>query len=312
MKTHWLLVLIIIATFFISSPVLASLDKNLKLGDSGSDVKKLQELLNKDPNTQVSLSGPGSPGQETEFFGAKTVSALSKFQEKFGDVILEPLGLEKGTGILGQLTRAVLNELYGNETGGHVFNAITNFNPGNLIGVTIPAEPPPLQELTGVTYGGGKPFNINGSNGDNLPSVSVSSKVKISKISPENGGVNTSVTITGAGFSTSTTGNTVSVGGNRKTRVRSSDGKTLKVVVENPLGKSPLNVTDTLKDPDGNTVSVSGGVVNIYSPVHGGASLVPSDMSVSVGGYNLDLPVGIYVEDDSGKISNTKTFKLSL
>ncbi len=312
MKIYWPLALIILSIAFVSSPALASLDKNLKLGDSGSDVKKLQELLNKDPNTQVSLSGPGSPGQETEFFGAKTVSALSKFQEKFGDVILEPLGLEKGTGILGQLTRAVLNELYGNETGGHVLNAITNFNPGNLIGITIPAEPPPLQELARVTYGGGMPFNTDTSNSNNLPSVSISNKVKISNISPENGGVNTKVTITGSGFSTSTTGNIVSVGGNRKTGVRSSDGKTLKVVVENPLGKSPLNVTDTLKDPDGNTVSVSGGVINIYSPVHGGASLMPSNMSVSAGGYNLELPVGIYVEDNTGKISNTKTFKLSL
>lgn len=312
MKTSLALILVSLSLVLISSTALASLDKNLKLGDSGADVKKLQELLNKDPETQIASTGPGSPGQETSFFGIKTSAALSKFQEKFKEEVLSPLGLEKGTGILGKLTRAILNELYGNETGGHVLEAITNFNPNSLAGITIPAEPPPLQELTGITSSGGKPFNTNFANNGNLPSVSASTKVKITSISPKSGSAGTQVTITGSGFSTSTTGNIVSVGGNRKTGVKSSDGQTLKVTIENPLGKSPLNVTETLKDPDGNTVSVSGGVINIYSPVHGGASLVPSNMSMSGSGYNLELPVGIYVEDNTGKISNTETFKLSL
>ena len=311
MKNYLAFILISFSIVLISSTAFANLDKNLKPGDSGADVKKLQELLNKDPNTQVASSGPGSPGQETNFFGAKTAVALSKFQEKFKEVILDPLGLQTGTGILGKLTRALLNELYGSNTGGHVLDAITNFNPSNLAGVTIPPMPPPIPEASNPIS-----VNTNNSNGNNqtptLPTVDQSDKVKIEAILPQGGNVNTQVTITGSGFSTSTAGNVVYVGGTRKTGVLSSDGKTLRVLIENPLGKSPLNTSETFKDSDGNTISVSGGIINIYSPVHGGYSLAPSSMSLSGSGQTLELPIGIYVEDNIGKISNTKTFKLLL
>jgi peptidoglycan hydrolase-like protein with peptidoglycan-binding domain len=46
----------------------------------GSDVKDLQVFLNS-LGFLISQTGPGSPGDETEFFGERTRDALSRFQE---------------------------------------------------------------------------------------------------------------------------------------------------------------------------------------------------------------------------------------
>lgn len=55
-------------------------ERNLYLGISGHDVKSLQQFLNQ-KGFGVATSGPGSIGQETEFFGLNTKSALTKFQK---------------------------------------------------------------------------------------------------------------------------------------------------------------------------------------------------------------------------------------
>jgi hypothetical protein len=84
-------------------------NRNLSRGATGEEVRKLQAFLNLRPETRLSEEGPGSPGQETLFFGTLTHAALIRFQEKHQTAILEPLGLERGTGFFGPWTRAKVN-----------------------------------------------------------------------------------------------------------------------------------------------------------------------------------------------------------
>jgi peptidoglycan hydrolase-like protein with peptidoglycan-binding domain len=83
----------------------------LKVGVFGEDVRKLQEVLNDDPMTIIANAGPGSPGQETSYFGQLTRDAVMRFQERYRQEILMPNGLSAGTGIVGPSTIAVLSGL---------------------------------------------------------------------------------------------------------------------------------------------------------------------------------------------------------
>jgi peptidoglycan hydrolase-like protein with peptidoglycan-binding domain len=53
--------------------------RSLTLGSTGTDVKALQQYLNTKGYT-VSLTGPGSIGNETNYFGPATQRAVIKFQ----------------------------------------------------------------------------------------------------------------------------------------------------------------------------------------------------------------------------------------
>lgn len=82
--------------------------KELRLGDEDPEVKVLQEYLNS-RGFLVAQSGPGSIGQETTRFGKGTQDALIRFQEAHRDIILKPFGLTNGTGIVGEMTRNLIN-----------------------------------------------------------------------------------------------------------------------------------------------------------------------------------------------------------
>lgn len=82
--------------------------KNLKIGDDNAEVKLLQEFLNS-RGFLVAESGPGSIGQETTRFGRGTQEALIKFQEFNSELILKPFGLTQGTGVVGEMTRKLIN-----------------------------------------------------------------------------------------------------------------------------------------------------------------------------------------------------------
>lgn len=80
--------------------------RNLKTGDVGADVKKLQQFLNNNGFILAESGQPGSVGNETTKFGAATRAGLKKFQTK-NKVISKP------DGVFGTATRAFANNLLG-------------------------------------------------------------------------------------------------------------------------------------------------------------------------------------------------------
>lgn len=84
----------------------AVISRNLRVGMSGSDVKILQEVLNRNKETRLADIGPGSPGNETMYFGQVTKAAVIKFQDIYKDEVLTPVGLTSGSGYVGMFTRA--------------------------------------------------------------------------------------------------------------------------------------------------------------------------------------------------------------
>jgi hypothetical protein len=77
----------------------------IKYGDKGEDVKALQEIL--------IYEGCLAVGYNTGNFYGYTLKGVKKLQEKYASEILEPLGLSKGTGIVGLSTLKFLSKKYG-------------------------------------------------------------------------------------------------------------------------------------------------------------------------------------------------------
>jgi peptidoglycan hydrolase-like protein with peptidoglycan-binding domain len=75
--------------------------RNLNIGSTGNDVKRLQQILNS-KGFIIATTGAGSPGNESTYFGAKTAQALKKFQSSRG---INPVGY------VGPVTRAALNTI---------------------------------------------------------------------------------------------------------------------------------------------------------------------------------------------------------
>ena len=83
----------------------SSISSNLFLGMTGGKVSCLQEFLK--------AQGPEiyPEGLVTGNFGPLTLNAVIRFQEKYAQEVLAPIGLENGTGYVGSLTRAKINVL---------------------------------------------------------------------------------------------------------------------------------------------------------------------------------------------------------
>lgn len=84
--------------------------ENLRAGSIGGDVRNLQRFLNTH-GALLAKKGAGSPGNETDYFGTRTYDALIEFQNMHIPEILAPLGLTRGTGIFGVLTRQYANAM---------------------------------------------------------------------------------------------------------------------------------------------------------------------------------------------------------
>jgi len=83
------------------------LTRSLQLGSSGADVMSLQKFLNGTAATRVSVSGAGSPGMETTYFGPATQSAVVKFQAANN---------VSAIGVVGPATRAAIAAVCGTVT----------------------------------------------------------------------------------------------------------------------------------------------------------------------------------------------------
>ena len=82
-----------------------NISRNLFLGMKGGEVVCLQEFLK--------AQGPEiyPEGLVTGNFGPLTLNAVIRFQEKYAEKVLAPIGLKQGTGYVGALTRAKINIL---------------------------------------------------------------------------------------------------------------------------------------------------------------------------------------------------------
>lgn len=81
--------------------------QTLRYGNRGLEVSYLQIFL-KSQGAEIYPEGI-----VTGFYGSATQQAVIRFQEKYQEEILMPLGFTKGTGVLGQATRTKINNLLG-------------------------------------------------------------------------------------------------------------------------------------------------------------------------------------------------------
>lgn len=174
--------------------------RNLKTGDRGADVRELQIVLNKNPETKIAATGPGSPGNETDYFGSLTQNAVMRLQQKYASDVLTPVGLAAPTGVVGSQTRLLLLRLSGSGS--------------------VPVVKQALLGTAPLTAGQG------------VKTTGASLQPKILSISPAVVTKSTEdITIIGTGFSA--TGNTVLVSSERPgafANLSSSDGKTIRFV----------------------------------------------------------------------------------
>lgn len=189
---------------------------NLRQGDRSEDIRTLQRVLNASDETRLVDTGPGSPGQETDYFGALTLNAVVKFQEKFADAILTPIQLTQGTGFVGPMTRKKLNEA------------------AVVAGITTGGQEAGSSSSSAGSSGLSSTGSSSGSSGS-----STAVKPKIITISPSSGLNGTDITITGEGFTS--TDNTIRSTLITTNNLSSKDGKTIEFkfysdVVNNMLG----------------------------------------------------------------------------
>ena len=86
--------------------------QDLYKGLKHDDVKRLQQLLNSDPDTQLAAGGDGSPGNETDYYGPITEKAVQKFQKKY-NIVAPGTPKTTGYGRVGAKTRTKLAEVFG-------------------------------------------------------------------------------------------------------------------------------------------------------------------------------------------------------
>jgi len=287
-----------------------SFNTDLKVGMTSPDVKMLQIFLNQNSQTLVSSSGPGAPGFETTYYGAKTADAVRRFQELYGNEILAPIGLSSGTGYFGSKTRVKMN---------------------NLI-------------MTGqLSMSSSVVSTVSTSNNNSSTNFSSTAVPSIASLSSYGDSYGEEVIIYGNGFTD--TANQVLFGEEYfvTAKVR-SDGKSLRMVVpdispgvyylaiKNENGTGVFSHVFTVLRRDGSSSSSTGSVNSLLSPEGVQSSSNPSEVSeifsvspsrasvgdtITVKGMNFDSSSNI-VSTNFGNISGVRssdgekiTFKVS-
>jgi peptidoglycan hydrolase-like protein with peptidoglycan-binding domain len=231
----FLLVVAFGVPFFSSASTLACsrITEDLFQGKKHDDVIVLQKFLNTTPETRVALVGPGSSGNETRFFGAQTLSAVLRFQERHREQILVPAGVTSATGYVGLLTRTFIErETCADGVGIHKEEAqlqlqdatesiaqIKNALLQTASTLSFPSESnsPQVQKNISETF--------------SKYTVPAQQKFpKILSLSPSEGNVGTTIRITGENFSL--TDNEVITTLKRYEHVSSREGKEIEIVVD--------------------------------------------------------------------------------
>ena len=117
MKKFFLTVplLLLCIVFFLPGSVFAQFNK-LKPGDQSEEVTFLQRFLNTLGQTVGSHSQPGSPGNETSYYGDLTTSAVQALQCEHG-IVCNGNPESTGWGMVGPKTSALLNSLFSKVSG---------------------------------------------------------------------------------------------------------------------------------------------------------------------------------------------------
>lgn len=289
---------------FASVASAASLDRNLVAGSYGSDVLLLQKCLNESPDTLVSTTGAGSMGGETNYFGNLTKQAVIKYQNKYAQQILIPVGLTNGNGFVGPSTRSHLNAnckvLLGTNT--QTTQTSTPVQTQTLVDNGYPV-------ITGIspTEGpGGTDITLTGKNFDlfNDISISFSSKDRLQKVRSNNSGTSIS-------FKLDEDGTAAFMG--------EIDGLSQKLLDEMPGSTDCDKETVYRKDPDGSYAHNSSGnrIVESIKKVNCKTKKATQLGQDEINRVNKvidrfpDVPIKIYVTNKVGR-SNTVEFNLQM
>lgn len=202
--TYLILFLLLFPSLTLASTFLFQAD--LKKGDKSLDIIELQKILNMATDTRVTFSGLGSYGNETDYFGGLTQASVIRFQNKYKNEILDPVGLTVGNGFVGWFTRNKLNSLIGvlkNNTTpksssgeSNVSVKATSSSDNSTISTSDQKMPPFIDYLSDINVAPGGLLTIYGSGFSSSDSVYFGNdKVQNPKIDSKNGTISCVVSV---------------------------------------------------------------------------------------------------------------------
>ena len=274
------------SAFTLTDASCAVWTRSLAVGAGGEDVRMMQRMLNLAPETRIAASGPGAPGEESNYFGPKTKTAVIKFQNLYKKEVLLPAGLTSGTGFVGQWSRIKLADL----CHGVVLrnNNLQNLPPPAPTSANLPPPAPPPVSPT-------SPSSIQDAMANNMYIMYPSQYT-----APRGA----TISISGVGLPE--TGNNVHIGGYVMTGVPATRTGTINLTIPSgaPRGRNILWVSNAkgatnasfliVTDP-----AVPGPVVSSFTPKEGwvgtkvtvtGSGFLPTGNLVYVGSDILNVP----------------------